>query len=253
MDWSDGTYELTARALEPATFAALEALGSVAGRHVLDVGCGTGNAALEAARRGARVTGVDPAPRLVEVARRRAADAKLDVRFEVGEGAALPLPGGSVDDAVSVFAVIFAPDARAVAAELKRVVKKGGRAVITAWLPRGAIFESGMALRRAMMAKAPPPPSNTIIPQWHEHRFVAELFGAPVTTTEHELRFTSASPEAWFDEQEAAHPIWRQAKAQLGAAWQGVRAESLAALKAGNVSKSAFETASQYAIHLLSL
>lgn len=256
MDWGDGTYELTARALEPATRVALDALGAVAGRRVLDVGCGTGNAALEAARRGARVTGIDPAARLLDISRRRAVDEKLDVTFAEGAGASIPLPDASVDEAVSVFAVIFAPDARAVADELRRVVKPGGRVAMTAWLPRGAVFESGLILRKALMAREPSPQPPTVIPQWHDTGFVAELFGgARVTTQEHALHFTGASAEAWFAEQERAHPVWRQAGALLGpgGAWEAVRAQSLAALKAGNTSRTAFDAVSHYAVHVVGL
>ncbi|MBL8955270.1 MAG: methyltransferase domain-containing protein [Myxococcaceae bacterium] len=256
MDWGDGTYELTATALEPATRAALDALGQVAGRTLLDVGCGTGNAALEAARRGARVTGVDPAARLVEVSRARAAEAGLDVAFSVGEGGSMPFPAGAFDDAVSVFAVIFAPDARAVAAEVRRVVKSGGRFVMTAWLPRGPIAESGMVLRKAMMGVMAPPSTPTVIPQWHDAAFVAELFGgARVTTTSNAITFTGASAEAWFGEQEKAHPIWRGARAMLEpmGTWPEVRAQSIAVLQAGNAAKSGFEARSEYVVHVLEL
>lgn len=253
MDWGDGTYELTAKTLEPAARACLDSLGALAGRRVLDVGCGTGNAALEAARRGAVVTGVDPALRLLEVARQRAADAKLDITFAPGAGASVQLPDASVDDAVSVFAIIFAPDARAVAAELKRVVKRGGRVALTAWHPRGAVFESSMILRKAVMAAFPAPPAGTLIPQWHDSGFVAELFGAPVTTREDTLHFTASSPEAWFAEQQSAHPAWRQASVALAqsGSWESVRAESIAALKAGNLSATAFDAVSPYSVHVI--
>lgn len=256
MDWSDGSYELRAASLEPATNRALDALGSLAGRRVVDVGCGTGNAALEAARRGARVSAVDPAARLLELARRRAAEAKLDIAFSSGSGASIPLPDASVDDAVSVFAVIFAPDARAVAAEVRRVVKPGGRFALTAWATRGAIFESSVLLRKAVTAAAPQGPLGTIIPQWHETGFVTELFGgAQVATVEHTLNFTAASAAAWFADQELAHPAWRQAKAVLAplGAWEQVRSGSIAALEAGNVSKTAFDAPSPYVVHVVSL
>ena len=70
-DWGAGRYEETAARLEPAARVIVERAAPAAGEHVVDVGCGTGNAALLAAERGATVTGVDPAPRLLEVARGR--------------------------------------------------------------------------------------------------------------------------------------------------------------------------------------
>jgi ubiquinone/menaquinone biosynthesis C-methylase UbiE len=69
MDWGIGEYEHTAVELAPAAQAAIDAAAPREGEHLVDVGCGTGNAALLAAARGVRVTGVDPAPRLLEVAR----------------------------------------------------------------------------------------------------------------------------------------------------------------------------------------
>ena len=64
-DWGIGEYELTAQRLEPAAEVAVAALDPTPGERVLDVACGTGNAALLAARAGAEVVGVDAAPRLV--------------------------------------------------------------------------------------------------------------------------------------------------------------------------------------------
>src|SRR6266545_2220381 len=69
VDWSLGHYEHSASQLLPAAEVVVERAMPVAGERVVDVGCGTGNAALLAAARGARVTGVDPAGRLLEVAR----------------------------------------------------------------------------------------------------------------------------------------------------------------------------------------
>src|SRR4051794_13197189 len=128
-DWGLGRYEDTAGRLEPAARAVVERIAPAAGEAVVDVGCGTGNAALLAAERGARVTGIDPAPRLLEVARQAAAARGLDATFALGHAAALPLADGDADAVVSVFGVIFAPDPRAAAAEMARVTAPGGRIV----------------------------------------------------------------------------------------------------------------------------
>src|SRR4030081_3667798 len=63
MDWSIGHYETTAEQLNPVSVAVVERASLSPGERVVDVGCGTGNAALLAALRGAHVTGVDPAAR----------------------------------------------------------------------------------------------------------------------------------------------------------------------------------------------
>src|SRR5215207_5902483 len=108
-DWGIGRYEHTATRLEPAARVVVEAAAPVAGERVVDVGCGTGNAALLAAERGAVVTGVDPAPRLLDVARAEAAARGLDVTFARGQAAEIPLEDGEADVMLSVFGVIFAP------------------------------------------------------------------------------------------------------------------------------------------------
>ena len=98
MDWGVGQYEHTAARLLEAARVVVDAAGLRAGDRVLDVGCGTGNAALEAAARGGRVIGVDPAPRLLEVARQEAARRGLDVEFRSGDAGALPVEDGAADD-----------------------------------------------------------------------------------------------------------------------------------------------------------
>ena len=70
-EWGAGSYEVTAAELAPVAGVAVGALGLTGGERVLDLACGTGNAALAAHEAGARVTGLDASPRLVGVARER--------------------------------------------------------------------------------------------------------------------------------------------------------------------------------------
>lgn len=86
----------------------------------LDVGTGTGSAAIEVARRfpGARVVGVDVAEAMVETARRKAPS----LRFEVADAARLPFPDGSFDLVTHANAIPFFD-------ELARVLRPGGTAV----------------------------------------------------------------------------------------------------------------------------
>ena len=120
--------------------------------------------------------GVDPAARLLEVARARAADAGLDATFALGEGAAIPVETGTVDVVVSVFGVIFAPDAVAAAAELARVVTPHGRVVLTAWLPGGAVGEIVRMARQTAMAALDAPPGPPPF-AWHEQAKLSSLLG----------------------------------------------------------------------------
>ena len=150
MDWGVGHYEDTADRLMPAADVAVSARPLQAGERVLDLGCGTGNAALLAAEHGAQVTGVDPAPRLLQVARDRAEAAHRPITFVLGAAESLPLEDASVDVVLSVFAVIFASDPAAAVREIDRVLTADGRLVISAWIPQGPIMEMNAAAADAV-------------------------------------------------------------------------------------------------------
>ena len=139
VDWDGGRYELVGEQLLPAAVAVVERAALRGDERVLDVGCGTGNAALLAAELGATVTGVDPAQRLLDVAAADASARGLSASFVRAEADAMPLADGAADVVMSVFGVVFAPDAAAVAAELARVTATGGRILLTAWLSAGPL------------------------------------------------------------------------------------------------------------------
>jgi ubiquinone/menaquinone biosynthesis C-methylase UbiE len=88
---------------------------------VLDVGTGTGRAAIALARRGARVTGVDASTEMLDVARTRAAASGADVRFDAGDAHALPFGDRSFDAAVSLRVLMHTPEWRKALGELCRV------------------------------------------------------------------------------------------------------------------------------------
>src|SRR3954453_16693501 len=94
VDWGLGRYERTADQLLPAAEAVVASAAPAEGERVVDVGCGTGNAALLAAGGGARGMGVAPAARLLEVARALAAARGLAATFVEGESASIPLAYG---------------------------------------------------------------------------------------------------------------------------------------------------------------
>ncbi|APR77261.1 2-heptaprenyl-1,4-naphthoquinone methyltransferase [Minicystis rosea] len=254
-DWSDGQYEQTATTLWTASEHAIARARITHGERILDLACGTGNASLLAARAGARVTGIDPAVRLLDVARQRLSSEGFEATFLEGAAGALPAETASFDAAVSVFGVIFAPDASAAVAELARVVRPGGRVVLTSWLPVGAIATAGRMVREAMAAVTPPSatPAPAVAP-WGDPAFVRETFGAHgarVDVTEGTLAFTADSPALWFAEQEAHHPVWRLAHRLLaphGDAWQSLRDRSVAALTEMNEDPSSFRVTSRYLI-----
>lgn len=101
------------------------------GLTVLDLGAGTGDLSFAAAARGARVVAVDLSPGMLAVLGRRATAAqRARVSPVVGNGERLPLPDASVDRIVSGFTVRNVGDLPRTFAELRRVLKPGGRAVV---------------------------------------------------------------------------------------------------------------------------
>src|SRR5215208_1666268 len=106
---------------------------------VLDVASGTGNLSIPAARAGARVAGIDIAPNLVTQARSRAVEERLAIRFDVGDAEELPYEDDQFDTAVSMFGAMFAARPERAAAELLRVVRRGGRIAMANWTAGGFI------------------------------------------------------------------------------------------------------------------
>lgn len=93
--------------------------------HVVDIGCGPGNAVREAARRGARATGVDPSPSMLRVARLRTRD--HTVRWAEGSAESLPLPAGSATVVWALATVHHWRDVTEALTEIRRVLSPGGR------------------------------------------------------------------------------------------------------------------------------
>ena len=144
------------------------------GARVLDVACGTGNCAIPAAQAGAKVTGVDIAPNLVEQARKRAAAGRLDIRFEEGDAEELPCSDGSFDVVLSMFGAMFAPRPERVAAELLRVCKPGGMIAMANWSPQGFVSKTF----RVTAEMVPPPPGIPPPLLWGDEATVRQRLGS---------------------------------------------------------------------------
>lgn len=112
-------------------------LGEIrAGDTVADIGCGPGTAARHAARLGASVTGIDPAPVMLRLARFLTRRSPQAVRYVQGSAEALPLPSASVSVAWSIACVHHWADLDAGLDEARRVLKPGGRLVAIERLTR---------------------------------------------------------------------------------------------------------------------
>lgn len=115
-----------------------------AGEAVLDVGCGTGDLTLRAARRvGAegRAAGIDASPEMVKIARRKAAKKGRDIDFRVAPIEDLPFTDGEFDAALSSLMIHHLPDDLKLRGlvEVRRVLKPGGRLVVVDLKPSSGI------------------------------------------------------------------------------------------------------------------
>ena len=107
--------------LEDQERVLLQFLGNVANTRILDLGTGTGRAAIALARRGAHVTGVDASSEMLNVARHRAAEERLPIEFSEGDAHALAFPDRAFDAAVCFRLLMHVPDWRLAIRELCRV------------------------------------------------------------------------------------------------------------------------------------
>jgi len=250
VDWGVGRYERTAAELEPAARHVVDLASVARGERLLDVACGTGNAALLAAAVGAEVTGLDAAPRLVDVARARAAAAGTPATFVVGDALDLPFHDGAFDVVLSVFGVIFAPDADRALAEIVRVLRPGGRALVAVWIPEGAIRDMVDVLARGVVAAGGP--ERPAFP-WHDPEAVApvaERLGVAFRTEDARLVIEGVSPDAYFAAGETSHPmsVAMQPLLDRSGRYPELREAAIAALRAGNEDPTGFRVTTPYRV-----
>lgn len=121
-----GLTMIIGRGTDAGLVADLASVG--AGDHVIDIGCGPGTAARVAARRGARVTGVDPAEPMLKLARviTAASRSKGEIDWVVAGAERLTLPDESVTVCWSLASVHHWPDLEGGVSEVKRVLRPGG-------------------------------------------------------------------------------------------------------------------------------
>jgi len=251
VDWGLGSYERTAAQLMPIACVVVDAAAIERGDRVVDVGTGTGNAALLAATRGAIVAGIDPSARLVAVARERATAGGLDAAFVTATAADMPLGDAAADVVMSVFAVIFAPDPAAAVAEMARITAPGGRIVLSAWIPDGAISASSRLVGDAVTRAVGVPPRLPFA--WHHPDALNGLFaphGFAVELEEHRHSFTAPSLRAYVEDAFDSHPLWVAGRALLEPRGEAaaVRERALQVLVDGNEDPDGFKVTSRYVV-----
>jgi ubiquinone/menaquinone biosynthesis C-methylase UbiE len=233
--WASGDYAIVAEKITDVADALIERTGVEPGMELLDVATGTGNVALPAAQAGARVTGLDLAPELLDVARERGADLGLELDWVEGDAQALPFEDGSFDRVLSAFGAMFAPDHRRTAEELLRVCRPGGAVGMCNWTPDGV----GGRQFRAVASHVGAPPAAPAL--WGSEQHLRDLMGGRAREVELERRsveFREESAEAWTAFMEESFGPFISAKAALGGRWPELRAELVQIFEDANESRN---------------
>ncbi|MFE8963194.1 class I SAM-dependent methyltransferase [Streptomyces iakyrus] len=199
--WAQGDYPSVATEVIPELGPVLvEACGVRPGLRVLDVGAGSGNAAIPAALAGADVVASDLTPELFEAGRRVAEKQGAHLTWQEADAEALPFGDAEFDTVLSCVGVMFAPHHQQAADELVRVCRPGGTIGLLSWTPQGFIGR----MFAAMKPYAPPPPPGAQPPPlWGDEDHVRALLGDRVTDISAERRTVRidrfATPEMFRD------------------------------------------------------
>lgn len=184
--WEKGDFTQIARSMRASGEALIHELHVTPGLSVLDLGCGDGTTALPAARLGADVLGVDIAANLVAAGNLRARTESLsNCRFQEGDASDLHgIPDDAFDLVVSIFGAMFAPRPDAVAREMVRVTRPGGRIVMGNWIPNDPTLVA--QILKISAAYSPPPAVGFVSPMtWGLEDIVIERFAGAGIVKDH--------------------------------------------------------------------
>ena len=191
--WGSGNYAAVAERISQAGELVIERSGLEPGMDLLDVACGTGNATIPAARAGARATGLDFSPELLEIARERGSDAMVEVEWIEGDAQELPFEDESFDRVISTFGHMFAPDQKRTADEMLRVCRPGGTIAVACWTPDGTL---GRMVRTLAELVPPPPDGGPPAILWGTEEHQRELLGDG-EFERHEIEWEDESVESY--------------------------------------------------------
>ncbi|MCL4852697.1 MAG: methyltransferase domain-containing protein [Bryobacteraceae bacterium] len=197
--WEAGEYSALSPYIADVAERIVAKAGIEPGMKVLDVACGTGNAARIAARAGARTTGLDFVPKLLQAGKSKAEAEGLEMEWREGDAENLPFEDGSFDRVLSTFGHMFAPRHKRTAEEMARVCRGGGAIVTATWTPEGTVGH----IFKVSAAYMPPPPGYALPPiLWGSEEHVRELFAGIAAGFEFERHVNIIqwdSLDAWTD------------------------------------------------------
>lgn len=174
--WSTGDYRSIATFIPPISAHLVRLVNVTPDKSVLDVACGNGNTAITARRIGARVTGLDITPELLNQAVEEESMAEIEgIDWKEGDAEDLPFEDESFDIVLSTFGHMFATRPDITAKEIVRVTKRGGTIGFATWPPElsvGSMFRTIGKYSASPVAKPPPSPMEWGIPDVIRKRLV---------------------------------------------------------------------------------
>jgi ubiquinone/menaquinone biosynthesis C-methylase UbiE len=204
--WSAGRYEAVAERIAPIAaevIAAVDRRAPVSDTTLVDLACGTGSAAIAAAKAGARVTAVDITPDLVSIGAQKAQAAGLPVTWLTADASDTGLPDRSFDAIVSNMGTIFVEPVAQVG-EFSRLLKVDGMLGFSSWVP-----DPGNPFFSPIVEVLRPPPATGYSPdQWGDPDTITERLTADFGDVEiehglHTWQFASLDIARHFVTQES--------------------------------------------------
>ena len=254
--WTAGDYPEIARRIATVGEYVAERAGAAPGVELLDVATGSGNVSVPAARSGAKVTGLDLTPKLLDAQRARAAAAGVEVELIEGDAEELPFAADSYDRVTSCFGVMFAPRHKVAAEELVRVARPGGAVVVAAWTPEGFIGRNFATMAPYM---PPPPPELKPPVMWGNEQHVRGLFegsGAELTFERRAVTFTGESVAAFMaeDEDKLGPAVMAKAALEPQGRWEDLKRDIVAMFEEVNeADDGSFRVESEYLVTVAQL
>jgi ubiquinone/menaquinone biosynthesis C-methylase UbiE len=198
-----GRYDDISRSIADAIEHAVERLQPRPRERVLDLATGTGWASRIIAQRfpTARIVGSDIAEQMLEYARDAALKLGLDISYLHADAENLPFEAAGFDAVVSTFGIMFASKPEVAASELARVVRPGGRVVLSTWAPDGAVSQMFGVMKPFLPAPPQPAPPSPF--EWGKRERVMQLLGESF-----DVRFEEGTNHYRYASGEQAWNLW---------------------------------------------